>query len=202
MYFLGDTHEQQRTIDICKTKLNINNIIFGVGDHGIGWGGEVLKLPTNFLHIMGNHDNPVKSSPNFVGRWGAIPVYTSGRFYNVLFISGAESVDKDLRIDGVNWWNDEELGYTESGLLIDFLENYINTIDVVVTPDCPDFITGYYSSTSRLLSVVHKILETKNGKYAWVFGHHHKIIKAKKGKATFRGLEIDELISLDDIWQY
>ena len=170
LFFLGDTHEQQRVIDICKANTNEGDVVLSVGDNAFGFGPS-LELPKNLLTIAGNHDNPsvIANSPNFLGRWGKATIYTGGIHYNVLYISGAGSTDKDQRISGIDWWRKEELGYTESNELLEFVENRAGMIDIVLSHDCPKFVTGYYSHTTKLLQEVHNILENRNRRYYHIF---------------------------------
>lgn len=106
-----------------------------VGDFGCGFNNShwpsIEKLHTKGNHnfIRGNHDDPArcKQMPGFINDGTIID--------NMMFMGGAWSIDAHNRTVGIDWWEDEEISYTDFSQLI---ETY-NVIkpEIVVTHDFP-----------------------------------------------------------------
>lgn len=159
------------------------------------------NLDSNFHKVIaGNHDNYtkengkfVKQTNHFLGDFGVvkIPSFTE----KVFFVRGANSIDKQLRTEGVNYWRDEELTYSNS---LKALEEYKKEKpDFVFSHTCPAFITklafGYKtwhgqeirsSMTDVLLEQMFEYHKPK----MWIFGHHHKSWKANINDCQFQCL--------------
>ena len=56
----------------------------------------------------------------------------------MMFIGGADSIDKAYRIEGYSWWADEELSYVELDELVQKYQEVKPRI--MVTHDCPQEI--------------------------------------------------------------
>ena len=147
--------------------------------------------PWTTLFIDGNHENfdDLLSYPEierFNGPVGRIrsSVYhlkRRGHVYDIAghkvwCFGGAESVDKENRIEGKSWWPEEEANYREIEYAQNALENCRN-VDFALTHDAPlsllrDLYAGQYletSRTSKFLDLAEEIIDTKY----WFFGHHH-----------------------------
>jgi predicted phosphodiesterase len=159
--FIGDIHGKFNLLS--EFVKNVETPVIQIGDLGIGFGVNPKTIPCQF--IRGNHDNlqECKQYANFI---------QDGSFLNnMFFVGGALSIDKDSRIEGKNWWRDEEIGYNDWNQIID---NYSNIKpDFVVSHDCPkianprDFCVN--SMTQNGLSELFSIHHPK----IWIFGHHH-----------------------------
>ena len=64
---------------------------------------EDYKLPPTFKFFPGNHDNRKECHklPNCLGDFG--------EYKGMFFVSGASSIDRAFRTEGLDWWDDEEL---------------------------------------------------------------------------------------------
>lgn len=201
---IGDVHGNW--IEYCKIidELPKDTISIVVGDMGIGFGPEVTHydpikneplFPNNFF-IRGNHDNPgvCRKHPRY------IPDGTY--FRNKIFcVGGAISIDQAWRTEGVSWWRDEELSYSE---LQDMIDKYIELKpDYVITHDGPEsiiqrmfsfYIPGVYPSRTRV--AFDTMLREHKPKW-WVFGHWHKTRKIEVDGTNFICLGINDFVDME-----
>lgn len=144
-----------------------------VGDFGFKGSHDMHMSQLSPEHKVnfGNHDYyPYLNKPHSLGNFS----YEKGIFS----IRGAHSIDKFKRIEGVDWFNNEELNYHESNDCVD----YYNTIkpEIVLAHDCPMFVatelfgfprnTDYVTHTRLLL----ESLVQDHAPKIFIFGHHHK----------------------------
>ena len=200
IYLLGDGHGNFQCAIKCA-KRRPNSTIIQLGDFGIGFlnkKGELEKvpeLPANFFFIGGNHENysVCKTIPNFLGRFGIINI----KGFNIFYISGAKSHDREWRTENIDWWADEELSFTEMYECLDLYEKNKDIIDVVISHDCPAIIAKTYlkipstdnNNTRNFLEQIYNIKNPKD----WRFGHHHQYLRVTHGETEFRCLAIDML---------
>jgi hypothetical protein len=167
-HFIGDVHGRFS---------EYANIISGLpssvqlGDMGLGFGkdNQFISSPRHYF-IRGNHDDPevCKKQKNYLGDFG---VTEDGYF----FLSGAESVDRYLRTEGVDWWRDEEL--SASAFNAAFCLYRDEKPKLVFTHTCPSLIMGAVlgtrprkiASTSRMLSAFFNEHQPET----WIFAHMH-----------------------------
>jgi calcineurin-like phosphoesterase family protein len=189
---VGDVHgkfEQYKTI--------IRNYpdTIQVGDMGVGFrnypgtwneGGFQHNPPhykmvqMNARFIRGNHDNPEECKKH--SQWICDGLIEDG----VMFVGGAYSIDKDWRLEGYDWWPDEEISYDDMLRILDIYER--NKPRVMVTHDGPEFMLNYYLSH-------HWRMSTRTGQFfdrlfelhqpeIWIHGHHHisfdKVVKGTR----------------------
>lgn len=98
--FLGDVHgRMSETIG--------HPDAIQVGDYGIGFATPL----TSMKYIRGNHDNPALclADPNYLGEFGVYKAADREWF----FVSGGFSIDRWQRRPGIDWWEDEELSYSQ-----------------------------------------------------------------------------------------
>lgn len=195
--FIGDVHGKwEHLLDILEPR----NQYIQVGDFGIGFGINipVEDLPSDFYFIRGNHDNEAecKDYPQYLGKYGY------NQDLNVFYISGAYSVDKARRIEGVSWWADEELSWEEANQCIELYKKIKPTI--VVSHDCPiehrllclpwvSTTSNYSSNTVKLLT---ELMQIHQPAY-WIHGHLHISKKTKIGNTQFIGLDELETFTLE-----
>lgn len=159
-----------------------------LGDMGIGFPkgtGSSMYSPTKTIDdeeelsnilmderhkfIRGNHDNPsvCREHPNYLGDYG---VYQD----EIFFISGAWSLDRWERIQGVDWWEDEELSYEELQNAVDLYEDSFPRL--VISHECPRSISKLLhpalSHSTITGNVMDRMLDVWRPSI-WVFGHHH-----------------------------
>lgn len=116
--------------------------------------------------LGGNHD--VYPNSQFKQ---SLPNY--GEWNGIFFAKGARSIDKHLRIEGIDWFREEELSYAEMTECLDIYEQLKPKF--VVTHDCPQSVRqtcfGFQEkdNTSFFLQQLFEIHQPQ----IWVFGHYH-----------------------------
>ncbi len=186
MIFLGDVHGKFDKLKIVVkhlTKEHPEQTILQVGDYGIGFGPQPPKnLGKNFKFFPGNHDDRklCLKDPHCLGNFGHITEES------VYYISGAYSPDRAMRIEGINWWANEELTENELNLAGVGVETLCPKI--IVTHDFPRCIIpdlfGYNPYHSRTGVYLEAIFAKYQPKY-WVGGHHHKNVQKEIGGTRF-----------------
>jgi hypothetical protein len=186
--FLGDVHAN---LNHC---LNLacahsDTTIVQIGDLGVGFvpPDVFYRLPENFKFFPGNHDCRKMSYtlPHCLGAYGEV----FGKFF---FVSGADSIDKDRRIEGVSWWPDEELTYQEAEDCLTKWEK--STVDVLVSHDLPQsFAEKYKLIYDRTLTrnLLQKMIEVRKPRLL-ITGHHHRSKDLVDDKIRWKELGIDE----------
>jgi hypothetical protein len=198
---IGDVHGKTGEY-IYKLK-HLSTPSIQVGDMGLGFKGIGLPPPGASMpagdhkFFRGNHDNPEKcrQHPNYLGDWGYWDKY------KLFWVAGAWSIDRDMRIEGISWWRDEELSYLE---LYRALDVYVNMKPrFVLSHDCPesankvllyDLMSPYFMAkqqcaTSRTCAVLESMLAA-HAPEEWIFGHYHvnKTFKVPGYRTIFRCL--------------
>lgn len=166
--FIGDVHarfgEYSQLIKGCERSIQ-------VGDFGLGFRKSPVIGPEHRF-IRGNHDDPTlcKEHPNWIEDVSVRD--------GVYFLGGGLSIDRQLRVEGVSWWADEELSINQ---LFDAIDGFkAISPSVVVTHDCPETVAdvigkhrGYKldfpSRTCRTLDSMFHLHQPK----LWIFGHWH-----------------------------
>jgi len=167
MRFIGDTHAKfDRYLEIiqdCPASIQ-------VGDFGVGF-REVPTVGPTHRFIRGNHDNPHKVSQH---NW--IPDGTVEG--DTFFLGGGESIDRHNRIEGRDWWPEEELTL---GQLYQYMDVYEAAKPrVVVSHECPSDVTarlfahnvGRINNPSRTSQALGSLLYIHKPEI-WIFGHWH-----------------------------
>jgi len=168
--FIGDVHgkleQYKQIIDNCKFSVC-------VGDFGFKkeWDWYRKNIDQSY-HLInpGNHD--------FIPYIHTVDGCT-GNFYcnyrrSYMTIRGAESIDKHLRQEGVDWFTNEELNYTEQLEAFDRYSQFKPKI--MVTHDCPQVVMEQlfgYPEKSQTRTMLQHMFEFHQPDL-WVFGHHHK----------------------------
>ena len=153
--------------------------------------------PQNHRLFGGNHDfygsDLAPYEQHTLGHFGPVPGIEDS-----FFIRGAESIDKDRRIFGKTWFEDEQLGYRE-GL------NAIYTYDqirprIVFSHDAPaslvrELFSPHWavSNTRKLLQQLFMIHEPDH----WFLGHFHESHHHEWGNTTFHILDELEFFPFD-----
>lgn len=171
LHFVGDVHAKIKEFNSIVESLPKEDKIIQLGDFGFGF-VDIPKLPKNVSFIRGNHDSPylARTHNNYLGDYGFFEIEKT----KIMYISGANSVDKDSRILNVSWWADEELSYQQLENMVEFGHKY--KPDIVVSHDCPHSVAQLLKShhvnkskTNMSLDVLYENINLK----LWVFGHHH-----------------------------
>jgi predicted phosphodiesterase len=121
--------------------------------------------------ILGNHDNYDKIPPHSLGDFGEVKLDNMEFF----FVRGADSIDKQYRIEGVSWWRNEELTYEQLDECITLYERVKPY--VVLSHTCPKFLISYLggqpqwgNKTENAMNQMWSIHQP----YLWVHGHYHQ----------------------------
>lgn len=148
--------------------------------------------------IRGNHDKPelCKSQSNWIED-GYTDIIDGVK---VMYIGGAFSIDADRRIEGVDWWRDEELNTYEWDVIIERYEKF--KPDLMITHDAPRHVVEkmynerpqrYPSTTTRALDALHCIHHPK----LWIFGHHHRPYYNVLDGTKFLCLDVDDFVDIE-----
>lgn len=186
--FIGDIHAEYekylRIVSDCDRDPNLCGSI-QVGDFGIGF-RPMPTMPGGFRHlfIRGNHDNPHLLGDNRC--W--IPDGSCWWNDTAMFVGGAFSIDRYIRVEGRDWWPEEELSI---GRLNEIVDEYSRVRpDVVVTHDCPDASgvgKGIKLIPNRTRQALNAMFEAYPPKL-WVFGHHHINVDVQVWATRFVGV--------------
>jgi predicted phosphodiesterase len=190
--FLGDVHGNLKLChNICKKYPNAT--VIQVGDLGVGfifW-GIISKLPSNFKFFPGNHDKRQEALtlPSCLGDYGEV----DGKFF---FVSGADSIDKDYRIEGVSWWPDEEITNKQAEHALGLWEK--SKAQVLVCHDCPQRIAQHnylIYDTTLTRNTLDQMIEVRKPKII-IYGHHHKSCLFDYEGITIKALGVEEVWEL------
>jgi predicted phosphodiesterase len=169
MTVIGDVHGKVK--DYQKIISTVDNSI-QLGDFGFmkehTW--HISKVDQNKHKIVfGNHDDTnFLNAPHSLGdtSWNAET--------SILTIRGADSIDRYRRLEGVDWFRDEELTYKQ--LLDAHKLCVLHKPKIIITHDCPQEICiGLFGITdrSRTRQCFQSIFESHQPEI-WLFGHHHR----------------------------
>lgn len=114
----------------------------------------------------------------YYATFGSVLTLANGK--NVLFVGGADSIDKDQRTLGIDWWQQETIQYSDFELLPNR-----NDIDIIISHTCPNY---FDLSEGERNGCVTDLINNKgrdSSKFAldsiydqykpsqWFFGHYH-----------------------------
>ena len=168
---IGDIHGD---VDWYKSKVVSKQIESSVqvGDFGFDY-SVFNEIGSEHVFLGGNHDNYDRyyDCPNSLGDYGVRNV-CGVEFY---FIRGAESVDRNSRIVGVNLWENEEMPYLTC---LNAISDYRQVRPkVVISHDCPANIAWHLHESrdcraSRTREMLQQMFNAHQPS-VWYFGHHH-----------------------------
>ena len=191
--FLGDVHGNLKCCHLL-CQIHTGSTIVQVGDYGVGFVHmDVLRrMSNNFKFFCGNHDcrRLANQLPHCLGDYGEY----QGKFF---FVSGADSIDRHDRIEGISWWPDEQLTYQQAEDCLQKWEE--STCDILVAHDCPQsFAEGYKLIYDKTLTrnLLQSMIELKKPKL-FISGHHHRSGDLVHDKIRWKELGIDEAFSID-----
>ena len=165
---IGDVHgkiQQYKAIaDQCESSIC-------VGDFGFKKEWDWLEHNVDDMKhhiIMGNHDYYpyVTNSPYSL----MDASYTD----EIFTVRGANSIDKHLRTEGLDWFANEELTYREG---LEVFDKYCDLKPkIVISHDCPQSVMTSlfgYSEKSNTRNLLEAMFEAHKPDL-WIFGHHHR----------------------------
>lgn len=151
--------------------------VIQVGDMGVGFVSTAtqrykLDARDDLWFIRGNHDDPAlcRASRRYMGDWGSSE--------QTFWVGGALSIDRHLRIEGRDWWPEEELSAVQ---MTQAFDDYCEARPrLMITHDGP---TSLFEGASAPMSIrnyqrnaTSSLLEAMLQEHkpdVWVFGHHH-----------------------------
>lgn len=196
---LGDVHGFWADMNITINRAllahpDITHII-QVGDFGYGWGGKPFKFSNSYFNheqralleniecmwLDGNHENFDKLDNDggiLQPGWKHMPrgsvVEIDG--YRLMFFGGASSIDRANRTEGVSWWRQENITYSQ---VCKALEEANGPIDALFSHEhalCVPYSDNKYktedmpSKSNRQL--LQGLVDGLKPKFHF-FGHHH-----------------------------
>lgn len=188
MFIVGDVHGKiDQFLDIVADyRQRSTELIIQLGDLGFQkqW-DEVKKWcsrnnETNLRIISGNHDDYDRYF-QVVENWTwarVAPLLVNDIWIKSDFfgVQGANSIDKHLRTEGIDWFSNEEMSYTQLGKAVDL---YIESKPrIMFSHTCPSSVKKDlfgYNESSRTEQALQVMFELHQPEY-WFFGHFHKYV--------------------------
>lgn len=172
---IGDCHGKYDRYHKIIRKTEEHPYTVQLGDFGFKY--ETLKNVDSTKHLIlpGNHDNYdiCYNYPHFLGDYG----YTSLNKVEFFYYRGANSIDRQYRTIGIDWWQNEQVSIDQ---FMKARELYREIKpDLVITHDAPESIVPYLlphgsrlyqNMTGWALNELFNIHQPKR----WRFGHFHK----------------------------
>jgi hypothetical protein len=197
MRYIGDIHGR---LDSYRRIIKEVPESIQVGDFGMGFKPNTATYVDRYLEtfkgnhrfIRGNHDNlsVCKESKYWI---------PDGRIENdTMFIGGANSIDKQYRVEHIDWWRDEELSSKE---LYELLDSYIlNKPKMMITHDCPNTISSLLKENiyreETITRQAFDIFFENHKPEVWIFGHWHLSFDKVVDGTRFICLDVLEYIDL------
>lgn len=137
--------------------------------------------PKRHMVVLGNHDDYTNRVPNALGDFGLQSIPLKDGTFTFFYLRGARSIDRDDRLIGVSWWDNEELTWEQGRAAVKaYQEAKPRT---VLAHDCPEEILGLlaqtagkdrlsYSRPSRTNQILQSCWEIHHPEM-FIFGHHH-----------------------------
>lgn len=208
IYITGDTHGVNDIDKLYNKKLEDltkDDYVIILGDFGFIWSKSPDKhekrwlkwlndQPWTTLFIDGNHDNIPRINSYKQETWnggkchhisdsilhlarGQVFTLDDKKFFTM---GGAMSIDKNMRIPNVSWWEEEIPNYLEQEEGFTNLKNHDFKVDYVLTHTCPLSIC-YELVENKIISNIlvdptNNMLEEFMKQITfrhWFFGHYH-----------------------------
>lgn len=209
LIFIGDIHGEFEELAHRLTVRRIkDSVLVQVGDFGLGFSGKekeelnieslnkTLSEGNNLLYaIRGNHDDPSYFEKwQKIGNIRLVPDYSVLELegYTVFLAGGAISIDRAIRVQGKNYWKEEEFVFDADRLEVALKE--VKNVDIVVTHTAPtefwpfkinSLVQAYARRDDNLIfqlarerELHSKLLKHLTSKFTpthWYYGHFHTI---------------------------
>lgn len=185
---VGDIHGRFNDLNVLMNKKK-PDVVLQAGDNAYFWENESsekqIKSNTHVFMIPGNHED-FNMINDRVGRHGEAPVKLEDRVYycpigstiklngkTIMFIGGGESVDKNKRIEGIDWFPDELLNQKD----IDYILGRNIKPDIIISHTCPMLFNmtkarrydKWGDPTRHALSIFLEEFKPEQ----WIFSHWH-----------------------------
>lgn len=207
IFISGDTHGRNDFAKLIKFSSEHPNLtkadyMIIAGDFGAVWNAKTLEedlkpysdLPFTVLFVDGNHENFDLLNSYPIEMWNGGKVHNikpdiihlmRGQVFEIegktfFAFGGATSIDKDWRIEGRDWWAQENPTFEEYDEGVVNLKRYNNKVDYIITHTCGEralmypplrtrSIVMHAFSENKMLSNFEDMVEYKH----WYFGHYH-----------------------------
>ncbi|MDE0211285.1 MAG: metallophosphoesterase [Boseongicola sp.] len=198
LVLVGDIHGKfpsfhafaRRTLGREVAVVQVGDFGHGFLDHATAAGaGDFFRENVGTCgFIRGNHDDPevCRMMPGWIPDGHHDPVW------NIMFVGGAHSVDRHLRIQGLDWWEDEECSIAELNKIVDRYDAVKPRI--MVTHDAPSAAieavfphVRLFRPLSRTTQAFDAMIEAHRPD-AWIFGHWHRSASAVLDGTRFQCL--------------
>lgn len=221
IFVLGDLHGKFRELERQISRINIKDChLICVGDLGMGFNynrqGEIKglrnfnetlkKRDISFLAIRGNHDDPQYFDGNIkFSHIELLADYTyrtiEGRSF--LFVGGAISIDRKMRLEGKSYWRDEVFVYEP--------EKITERAEVLITHTGPEWIgptvlapivQGWAADDATLIDDLNRERAQMTSLYLKVkpkkayLGHFHESTSTLRNGTAARILDELEIIEI------
>lgn len=187
---MGDIHRHFEDLNTFINKEH-PDIILQCGDNAYYWSkdntGVIKPQNTKIYFVPGNHEN-WDTFEEKVGRNGSHPVEIEKNIFmcpigstievsgkTILFVGGANSIDKQYRIPKVTWWEQEVLDYID----FEYIEQNVKKVDVVISHTVPKYFNVGLQYTDKINDPTRDILNLVHDKYKpklWMAGHWHEFL--------------------------
>ena len=190
MLIIGDVHGKLQ--DYKKIVDSYKGLTIQLGDFGFRehhqWHLENLTSCRHRI-IFGNHDD--YSFLNEAHSYGNFSFFQSEDDSVIMTIRGAYSIDKAYRIEGVSYWNNEEMTYQEMQECISMYR--LLKPSIVLSHTCPNVVQDelFGIKDKAITTIGMEVMFKYHQPSLWVFGHHHKKEKAVINDTCF--VALDEL---------
>ena len=210
IYLTGDTHIPIDVMKLHEENwkeqvgLTRSDYLIILGDFGLYWKEDETfehwmdwfgSKPFTTLWIDGNHENHAWINSLPVSEWHGGKVHRSldnlihlmrGEIYDIdgkmfLAAGGADSIDKNRRIVGETWWEEEQWSYRQQQTMAYNLEQLRSSggnLDFVLSHTCPNNIIMPMFGIRNCKDPVSRLLQMVADDYfleieGWYFGHWH-----------------------------
>lgn len=202
MIICGDIHGEFKGFEEFLFNFE-KEIIIQAGDNAYYWDYvSTPKLNTygnKVYFVPGNHENWDRIESE-IGRHGLFPVEVAKNIFicpigstlqinnkTILFIGGADSIDKHTRILGHTWWRQEIL----TNIDLDYIYDNVEKADIIISHTCPNSFDVGFQYVQKLHDPTRIVLEEILYKYKpelWIFGHWHHNLKGNHTNTNYIGL--------------
>lgn len=204
---VGDIHGEFSKLNSFMGKHKNLDILIQAGDNAYYWSGisgyqEIKPNKIKVYLVPGNHDHWDLIEER-VGRHGKIPVEIEPNIFYcpigstldingtvIMFIGGADSIDKQYRTPKLSWWAQEVLTDED----YDYIVSSVEKVDIIVSHTCPNYFDVKeqlyydkgYDPTRYILDKIHD----KYKPAYWFFGHWHRFIRNRYENTEWCALDM------------
>ena len=204
MRFFGDLHGKVfeyfgQAAEVAES-IQVGDFGFGMISPKLTDASKRFQESGDHVFIRGNHDSPrhCEAAPGWIEDGSYIPRL------DMMLVGGARSVDREDRVEGFDWWADEELSQ-------DALDEIYRTYCMVrprimVTHDTAEdaaqamfgtpIVYGKFLKTSITRTALQRMWDFHQPDL-WVFGHWHTTQKKQIGNTEFVCVGKNEYIDID-----